>query len=187
MAKILDRFVKEQILGHTLPLETHGMFRYRAALPIPYEGINVTPGVDIPALVVGNTPLTPAPSEAERLGLKELWIKDDGRNPTGSLKGSHFTFICFHCRKDRASGLVVTKAKLEKREIVSTASTGNAAAALAGMCASAKQKCVIFVPHTAPEAKQTQLVHLFFRLFQHSQVMYGANSNSCFRNLRRCL
>jgi threonine synthase len=52
---------------------------------------------------------------------------------------------------------IAFKSKLEKRTVVSTASTGNAAAALAGSCASAKQSCIIFVPSAAPEAKRTQL------------------------------
>lgn len=52
---------------------------------------------------------------------------------------------------------IAFKSKLEKRPVVATASTGNAAAALAGSCASAKQSCIIFVPAAAPEAKRTQL------------------------------
>jgi threonine synthase len=74
-----------------------------------------------------------------------VWVKDDGRNPTGSLK-------------DRASALVVARAMEARVQIVSAASTGNAAAALAGVGASVGMKIVIFVPATAPETKIAQLL-----------------------------
>ena len=79
------------------------------------------------------------------LGLKNLWIKDEGRNPTASFK-------------DRASAVVVARAKQIKAEVVVTASTGNAGAALAGMSAAINQKAVIFAPKSAPPAKIAQLL-----------------------------
>lgn len=94
---------------------------------------------------VGWTPLYPAPRLAASLGLKELWLKDDTRQPTASFK-------------DRASAIAVVKARERGAAIVTTASTGNAAAALAGLCASVGQRCVIFVPRTAPQAKVAQLL-----------------------------
>jgi threonine synthase len=72
-------------------------------------------------------------------------VKDDGRNPTASLK-------------DRASALVVAKAQSKGRSVITTASTGNAAAALAGLAASVRMSAIIFVPATAPEAKVIQLL-----------------------------
>ena len=78
-------------------------------------------------------------------GWQQVWVKDDGRNPTGSLK-------------DRASALVVARAMAEGIEVVTTASTGNAAAALAGLTASVGLPAVIFVPASAPEAKIAQLL-----------------------------
>jgi len=74
-----------------------------------------------------------------------VWVKDDGRNPTGSLK-------------DRASAVVTARALAEGIEVVTTASTGNAAAALAGLTASVGLPAVIFVPASAPEAKIAQLL-----------------------------
>jgi threonine synthase len=115
-----------------------GMWRYKPLLPI-------APDAPIPPLLVGDTPLYKADNVAHQLGLREVWIKDDGRNPTASLK-------------DRASALIVAKAQAEGREIVTTASTGNAAAALAGLAASVQAPTVIFVPASAPEAKITQLL-----------------------------
>jgi threonine synthase len=114
------------------------MWRYRPLLP-------VTDDAFIPPLPVGWTPLVPAARLADLLGIKALWIKDDGRNPTASLK-------------DRASAMVVARAMQTGASVITTASTGNAAAALAGLCASANKKAVIFVPANAPEAKIAQLL-----------------------------
>jgi threonine synthase len=114
------------------------MWRYRPLLPIDDDTL-------IPPLPVGWTPLVPADRLGETLGIKALWIKDDSRNPTASLK-------------DRASAMVVARAMQIGAQVVTTASTGNAAAALAGVCASVGQQCVIFVPATAPEAKIAQLL-----------------------------
>jgi threonine synthase len=114
------------------------MWRYRPLLPL-------ADGAQMPPLVVGGTPLYDAPRLAEHLGLAQVWVKDDGRNPTGSLK-------------DRASALVTARAMAEGVEVVTTASTGNAAAALAGLAASVGLPAVIFVPASAPEAKIAQLL-----------------------------
>jgi threonine synthase len=72
-------------------------------------------------------------------------LKDDSRQPTGSFK-------------DRASALAVMKAREAHARVIATASTGNAAAALAGMCAAFAARCVIFVPQSAPPAKIAQLL-----------------------------
>jgi threonine synthase len=74
-----------------------------------------------------------------------LWVKDDGRNPTASFK-------------DRASAIAVVKAQEKGAKIITTASTGNAAAALSGLCASVGRPNVIFVPESAPPAKVAQLL-----------------------------
>ena len=114
-------------------------WRYKALLPIAPESAT-------PPLAVGWTPLYPAPRVAQALGLERAWVKDDGANPTGSLK-------------DRASALVLARALELGIRTVSTASTGNAAAALAGMGAAVPEiDIVIFVPASAPEAKVAQLL-----------------------------
>ena len=96
-------------------------------------------------LGVGWTPLIESERLAERWGVGRLWIKDEGRQPTASLK-------------DRASAVALARAAQEGAETVTTASTGNAAAALAGLAAGTGQMAVIFVPETAPEAKVAQLL-----------------------------
>ncbi len=114
-------------------------WRYRDLLP-------VAPGALVPPLAVGWTPLYAAPRIAASLGLRQLWVKDEGLNPSGSLK-------------DRASALVLARALERGLETVSTASTGNAAAALAALGASLPDvKIVIFVPAAAPAAKVAQLL-----------------------------
>ena len=116
----------------------HSHWRYRELLPIADRA-------PLPALAVGWTPIVAADRLARHLGVRELLIKDDGRNPTGSLK-------------DRASSLGVVKAVEKRRKIIACASTGNAASSLAGMAASMGLRSAIFVPQRAPEPKVTQLL-----------------------------
>lgn len=98
-----------------------------------------------PVLQVGNTPLNPASRLGKSLGLEHLWIKNEGLNPSGSLK-------------DRASFLVVAEAMRIGEKRIVAASTGNAASALAAVCASTNREALIFVPKSAPRAKLVQMV-----------------------------
>ena len=113
------------------------MWRYRPLLPVAESS-------PVPPLAVGWTPLYDAPRLAAEFGVRQLLVKDDGRNPTASFK-------------DRPSALAVVKAQEAGATVATTASSGNAGAALAGMCASVGMKSVIFVPATTPEAKVAQL------------------------------
>jgi len=120
------------------------IWRYLPLLPVePEAARQLAQGT--PLASVGWTPLYPASRLAARLGLKHLWVKDDSRQPTASFK-------------DRASAIAVVKTRELGYKVVTTASTGNAAAALAGLCAGVEQRNVIFVPRTAPEAKVVQLL-----------------------------
>lgn len=119
-----------------------GMWRYKDLLPVPADA-------PVPPLLVGGTPLYAAPRLGQRLGIRDLWIKDDTVNPTASFK-------------DRASALAVVKAQEYGAHVITTASTGNAAAALACLAASVGLHAVIFVPKHAPPAKVAQ------------QLVYGA-------------
>src|SRR5579859_5223431 len=112
------------------------MWRYRALLPISYSHKNIA------SLAIGGTPLYPVNRLREYLGMKDLWLKDDTRNPSASLK-------------DRASFIAVL---LAEGRTVACASTGNAASSLAVLAASVGLPCYIFVPHNAPRAKVVQLL-----------------------------
>jgi threonine synthase len=114
------------------------IWRYKPLLPVAADA-------PVPPLQVGWTPLYDAPRLATALGLRQVWVKDDGRNPTASFK-------------DRASAIAVVKAQERGAAVITTASTGNAAAALSGLCASVDQPNVIFVPQSAPPAKIAQLL-----------------------------
>ena len=119
------------------------MWRYRELLPIEED---TTPA----GLRVGMSPMYEAPDIAADLGIKKLYIKDDGINPTSSLK-------------DRASAMAVTKAIEAGYDTIACSSTGNAASSLAGNAAKAGLKTYIFVPSRAPKGKIAQL------------MMFGAN------------
>ena len=98
-----------------------------------------------PPIQVGNTPLGRVDRLGAELDLPSLWVKNDGLNPSGSLK-------------DRASFLVVAEARRLGLDLIVAASTGNAASALAAVCASTNIKALIFVPEKAPKAKLVQMV-----------------------------
>ena len=118
--------------------QNNTMWRYRELLPIE----ETTP--DTP-LRVGWSPLYEADRLAKILGIKKLWIKDDGQNPTASLK-------------DRASAMAVAKAQEAGAKVIACSSTGNAASSLAGNAAAAGLKTYIFVPCRAPKGKVAQLM-----------------------------
>jgi threonine synthase len=121
----------------TLP-RRDDMWRFEPLLPVGDLAL-------VPPIPVGATPLIDAPRLAATAGLGRVHVKDEGRQPTASLK-------------DRASAMAVAKAAEAGIATITTASTGNAAAALAGMCAAAGARAVIFVPAAAPQAKITQLL-----------------------------
>ena len=118
--------------------DDRSMWRYRELLPIE-ETTKNTP------LRVGWSPLYEADRLAKELGIGKLWIKDDGQNPTASLK-------------DRASAMAVAKAQEAGAKVIACSSTGNAASSLAGNAAAAGIKTYIFVPSRAPKGKVAQLM-----------------------------
>lgn len=135
-AAIRSNFTPQDILAGT----ENSLWRYLPLLPVGDPGGNGTP-----LRAAGWTPIFSPPALKEKLGLERLWLKDESRNPTASFK-------------DRASAIVVARARQIGAEVVVTASTGNAGAALAGMAAAVGQKAVIFAPRTAPPAKIAQLL-----------------------------
>jgi threonine synthase len=141
---ILDVVYDYEWIGQRLTKEKlaadpeRSIWRYIDLLPIGNRDL-------LPPLQVGWTPLYHAQRLGQSLGMPQLYIKDDGRNPTASFK-------------DRASAVAVTKARELGFQIVTCASTGNAASSLAGLAASVGLPTVIFVPERAPAAKVAQLL-----------------------------
>ena len=142
-AGTLDVRYDYEAVGEVLTRETlaadrdRSMWRYRPLLPID-------PRSPVSKLGVGGTPLIESDRLARRLGMGRLWIKDEGRQPTSSLK-------------DRASAVALARAKEDRYPVVTTASTSNVGVALAGLAAETGQSVVIFVPVSVPGAKLAQM------------------------------
>ncbi len=135
------QFNREYLAGCSLA----GTRRYMPLLPLADEKY-------LSPLLVGDTPLADGERLGEHFGMTSLYMKDDSRNPAGSYK-------------DRASVLVVAKALELGMETVCTASTGNAATALACVCASQGVNCAVIVPESAPPAKLAQVLVYGARVF----------------------
>jgi threonine synthase len=101
------------------------MWRYRGLLPVPDGPVRYP-------LPIGGTPLLPAPALRQAVGMPQLWIKDETRNPTAS-------------NKDRATALVIEDGLRRGVDTITTASTGNAAVATSFGAAAAGLRAVIFV------------------------------------------
>ena len=114
------------------------IWRYADFLPA------TTPG-HRPLPLVGSTPLYRAERLGRALGMTNLYLKDDGRNPSASFK-------------DRAGAVAVTRALDLGSKVVAGASTGNAASSLACLTAATNLKTIVFVPEKAPKAKIAQLL-----------------------------
>ena len=115
----------------------YSMWRYAPIMGIQEDHIDEM-------LRVGWTPLYRARRLEKELGVKELYVKDDGLNPSGSSK-------------DRASGVAVLKAIEAGAKTIACSSTGNAASSCACQAAHIGLKAVIFVPKRAPIGKATQI------------------------------
>lgn len=114
----------------------HTMWRYSPLYPV---------GGRIAYPPIGWTPLIHAERLGKKLGLKSLFIKDDGRNPSASFK-------------DRASAIALVRARELGHDLVTGASTGNAGASTAVLAAAMGMKARIFIPQAAPKAKVAQLL-----------------------------
>ncbi|MBU1239966.1 pyridoxal-phosphate dependent enzyme, partial [Myxococcota bacterium] len=147
---ILDvRYDYEYIRGiftdHLKREPRQDIFRYGPLLPLRRGG-------RIPVIPVGPTPLYKVDRMAKKLGMTSLYVKDDGRLPTASFK-------------DRASAIAVARAHELGISLICAASTGNAAASLAGLTAPEGITSVIFVPESAPPAKIAQLLTFGAKVF----------------------
>lgn len=129
-----------------------GVWRYWELLPAAREfGAPFNEGL---------TPLFCARRLNDHLGLRRMRLKDETRNPTSSFK-------------DRAMAVGAAKAAEWGAETVVTASSGNAASALAAYAASLGLKCVAFVPENVSLGKAAQLISYGARLFRVKSVEEG--------------
>ncbi len=119
------RFTPEAVAGRTSSL-----WRYAEVLPVRDPDFRVTLGE-------GFTPLVSSPRFARTLGVRRLWIKDEGQNPTGSFK-------------DRGLCMAVSRAyELGARELA-IPSAGNAAGSSAAYGAAAGLPVHVVVPEDTP-------------------------------------
>ncbi len=132
----LDR-VKAAWAAKPLNERPRNHWRYAELLPLESSAVRY----DWP---VGYTPIIDSQRLASHLGIAQILLKDEGRNPTASFK-------------DRASSVGVAHALQVGAKTIACASTGNAASSLAGHAALAGMPAKIFVPQTAPEPKVAQL------------------------------
>jgi threonine synthase len=100
----------------------------------------VSPADPTAGLPCGLTPLVRAPRLAERLGLREVWVKNDTANPT-------------HSFKDRVVSVALEKARELGFRVAACASTGNLAGSVAAHAAASGLEAYVFVPHDLEEQK----------------------------------
>src|SRR5712692_11394666 len=109
-----------------------GMYRFRELTPLDDGEEPVTLGE-------GGTPLLALPRLAAHLGLRRLWAKDEGQNPTGSFKA-------------RGLGMAITRSRTLGAKGFVIPSAGNAGGAAAAYAARCGLPCVVIVPRGTPEA-----------------------------------
>lgn len=129
--------IAKRVSKRTLSRRASNVWKYYDFLPVKNKK-------SIVSLDAGGTPLIKATKLARELGLRNLYLKDETRSPTGSFK-------------DRSMTVGVSKAVELGVDTTVTASSGNAAAALAAHSAKAGLKCYAFVLESAPEVKLAQI------------------------------
>jgi threonine synthase len=133
---LLVRYNLEQaaqtLTKESLPARRADLWRYREVLPVENDD-------NIVSLGEGWTPLLHAANLGERVGIKELYIKDESQNPTQSFKA-------------RGMAAAVSMAKELGATKLAVPSAGNAAGALAAYAARAGLECFIFMPRDTPRA-----------------------------------
>jgi threonine synthase len=121
------------------------IWRYREFLPLPADAEPVTLGE-------GLSPLLSCPRLASRLGLAELWLKDESQLPTGSFKS-------------RGMAMAVSMARCFGLKRLAVPSAGNAGGALAAYAARAGVEAFVFMPHDAPCVNQREVLLAGAKLF----------------------
>lgn len=114
---------RDSLLRSDLPF---GVWRYSQGLPLDESAEKVTLGE-------GGTPLVRSSTIGIEAGLKEVYFKNEGQNPTGSFK-------------DRGMTVAVSSARQKGAKVLLCASTGNTSASLAAYAAKAKMKSAVLLP-----------------------------------------
>jgi threonine synthase len=125
--------IKQSLTHEAIQSRPKSMWRYRELLPVA-DGPTV-------GLQVGFTPLVRADRLAKRLGIRELWIKNDTVN---------YPSLSF---KDRVVSVALSRARELGFDTVACASTGNLANSVAANAASAGLKAYVFIPHDLEHGK----------------------------------
>ncbi len=125
--------IKQTLTAAAIQSRPNSMWRYRELLPVAND-----PTV---GLQVGFTPLVKADRLAKRLGIRELWIKNDTVN---------YPSLSF---KDRVVSVALSRAKELGFDTVACASTGNLANSVAANAASAGLKAYVFIPSDLEQGK----------------------------------
>jgi len=114
------------------------VWRYHELLPINNK-------VNMISLMEGGTPLIKSTTLAKELGIKELYLKDETRNPTWSYK-------------DRGTAVGVSKAIEVNAKAVAAASTGNMGSSISAYSAKADIRCIILITAKTPIEKVVQIL-----------------------------
>jgi threonine synthase len=143
---VYDAEVRERLVSRErIQAGPRSLWRYGDLLPVLSDDDRTR--VD---LGTGFTPLRAAPRLAERLGLRELWLKDDTRNPSGSFK-------------DRVVTIALSAARAFGIETIACASTGNLANSVSAHAAATGTTAYVFIPDDLEQGKVV------------GSAIYGAN------------
>src|SRR3989454_5938143 len=128
--------VREEVSRDALAERDPTMWRYREVMPVLDPRNIVTLGE-------GMTPLVPLEAVGRKLGLRHVFVKDEGLNPTGSFKA-------------RGLSAAVSKAKELGVRTASMPSAGNAGSAAAAYCARAGMALYLVMPSDVPHVNQAE-------------------------------
>jgi len=131
LEKIVDEVTKRELIGREAT-----MWRYWELLPVKSRENMVSLGE-------GWTPLTPTLRLGREIGLRDLWVKDEGIIPTGSFKA-------------RGLSMAISKAKELGIKRVALPSAGNAAGSMAAYGARAGMEVYVFMPMDAPKVNMVE-------------------------------
>lgn len=138
--------IERRLNFHSLKTAPISALKYMAFYPIDNFKTIVS-------LEEGGTPLIHAKNLGKKYGLNNLYIKNEGVNPTGVFK-------------DRGTMVEVTKAKELGAKAICLASTGNMAASVAAYASAAKIPCYVLVPEGTPIGKLAQTLTFGARVIQ---------------------